>query len=461
MCGKPTDNIDGERRDVLKSVTGLAAAGLLGGVGTGTAGAATSEEWSQFAGLDHTALGSAEPFVENGSLVVSGIDDTGESGVNVGLGEAEGVTVDAVLDWSNPYGSFREFRSRGIVDGSSGEELGLLRTERVDSPDGFALAPDFGGIGADTHTWEVYDQGELVGRQEEVDAASYLPDRGSEVTADVIIILAGDDVIIIIVVVEESGPIVGPRGDEYVGNEIHLVPESPAVMPEAVTDLDVVAAGRDQFTVHDEGIHALDNLHRQRGDSFLRGANGGGALGVSNVGSSGGDGVAVELDGGKQFEARLDGLDLTSSESSVDFDLTGTFDGTADSPLGHASLTNVGDQLEIEADFRDVGAETVRAEVFDSGEKVGETTVEPGVIGSVADPTVVGWCGSDGDDVIIIIIIIIIDDEPLPYEFSDGSEFVGDELRLSPTEVSGEITELTEYGIEAANVDSFDVLDER
>jgi hypothetical protein len=460
MCDKQPDHVDDERRDVLKGVTGLAAAGLLGGFGSSTA-AATTTDWEQFAGLDHTPLGSAEPFVEDGSLVVSNLDDTGESGVNVALGEAQGVTIDTTLDWSDPYESFREFRSTGIVDGASDQPLGMLRSRRVDSPDGFALTPDFGGIGADTHTWEVYDQGELVGRQEEVaDAASYIPDREPNVEAVVIIIWTDTGPIIIIVIVGSSGPVVGPRMNDYVGNEIHLVPETPEVTPDAVTDLDVVAAGRDQFTIDDESLYAAGNPNNRRGNATLEGFDAGRTLGVSNVGSAGGDGVGVELDGGKQFRTELDGMDLSPTESSAQFDLTGTFDGTADSPLGHASLTNVGDALEIEADFRDVGADGVRAAVFDNGEKVGETTVEPGVIGSVADPTLVGWCGSDGDDVIIIIIIIIIP-EPLPHEFSDGSEFVGDELRLSPTEVSGEITELSEYGIEGANVDSFGVLGDR
>lgn len=462
-----SDRIELARRTVLKGAAGLGTAGLAGSAGVGTAGAVVNRGWGW--GLDHTALGDAELAFEDDALVVSGVDD-GESGVNVSLGESQGVTVDTTLDWEVPVESYREFRTRGVVDGEPGVDLGLLRSVRVDSPDGFGFEPTFENLGSESYTFEVYDEGELVGRQEGAVDPAYIPDREPRLDIVIKIIWTDAGPIVVIVVVGLLDPIIGPRMNEYVGDEIRLVPEDVEVVPDAVTDLDVVGAGREQFTIHGEAVHALGNPHRQRGNARLHPTDSGEALDVTNVGESGTHGVAVGTGGDPRADLTLRDFDLTEAEASATFDARGTLDGTPDALLGSASVTNVGGEFEVAADFTHLGTDAVRVEGFVDGEKTGETTGEAGVLGYVGGVDLVGWCGSDGDpwppddpEPPIGLHFKFGDGEPVPIpaEFADGTEFEADELRFSPLEPDAEVTAVSEFGLGAARVGDFAVVDEQ
>ncbi|MFC7082372.1 hypothetical protein [Halorussus caseinilyticus] len=456
-----SDRIDSERRTLLQSVAGLGAAGLLGGASVGSAGAVTTGGWDWFGGLEHTALGSAEPTLENGSLVVPGLDDTGESGVGVGLGEAGGITVNTTLDPSVPVDSYREFRNRGVVNGESGVGIGRFRTVRTDSPNGFAVEPNFENLGSGSYTFEVYDRGDRVGRVEEATDPSYIPDRDVEFEIKIVVIWTDAGPIIKIVIVGIEDPIIGPRMDEYVGDEIRIRPENLDAVPDAATGLDVVGVGREQFTIDDEAVHAVGRPHRRLGNARFDPVNLGSSLGVGNVGSSGEDGFGIDLDGVQSFEFEYRDLDLTVEGAVLEGYYFGPYGGWPIGPPPVASLTNVGGELEIRADFTEVGSEAVHARVFEGNDIVGETTLEAGVVGTMPAEFVDGWCGSDGDPPGIEFRPGDGGDPvPLPFAFADGTELEGDRLRLSPVNPTEDLSGLSEFGARVANVEPFGIVNE-
>jgi hypothetical protein len=456
-----SDSTGIERRTLLEGVAGLGAVGLLGGATTGTAGAVVVNSWNWFGGLEHAALGSAEPGLDNGTLVVGGLDDTGDSGVNVSLGEAGGVAVDTTLDPAVPVESYREFRSRGVVDGETGVDLGLLRSVRTGDPDGFGFRPDFQNLGSESYTFEVYQNGDLVGGVDGATGRAYIPDRDYEYEIKIVIIWTDAGPLIKIIIVGLEDPIIGPEMDEYPGDEIRMIPENVEVVPDAATDLNMVAAGREQFTVDAEALHAMGNPHRRRGGARFEAGNLGTELTVDNVGSSGEDGVAVPLDDAESLAVHVKDLDVAEEEEWLEGYYFGPAGGWPSPPIHYASLTNVGGELEITADFTEQGTDYVHAQVFESGDLVGETAVEAGVVGHVGGEFRDGWCGSDGDGHIDFDFEEDGDPIPHPMVFADGTELEGDRLRLGPAEPTDPVTELTEFGIRTANTDSFRIVDER
>lgn len=463
MSKKP---IDEHRRTALKAAAGLGAIGVAGyagasrGIDNGPRGvnaSATDRLW--FAGLEHTALGDATLDTSDGSLFVSNIDSRGDDGVSIDVGETNGfMHTTTFRPGSTPAGASRTVATTGIVDGTEGQPAGSLETTRLADESGYALQPDFSAIGSDSYVLRAYDDDELVFEGGPYEAPT---EYRVDIDIDVEVCRRGWFkwyVRIEIEITVEKSIVVAPDGNRFEANKIEFEAATTTATG-TLTNVDIVAADISQFEIYDESVEAFGRPHAALGDAHIYPQNDGTQLTVDNVDGNGDDGVSVRLDGVKGYTATLDPVELDVTDASLNTHATGILDGTPDSSLGRSSLTNTGGQLLATTDFSAVNSENVRVEVFDDGEKVGETTVPSGDVGVIDQIIPITDCGK-------------LPPEPNPpcflwrgpyratFTASDGTSFVGNDFRFLAADADATYEGLNSFDIRAANVDSFTQVDE-
>ncbi len=119
---------------------------------------------------------------------------------------------------------------------------------------------------------------------------------------------------------------------------------------------------------------------------------------IANIGSSGQDGVSIDVgDRGSGLGVLTTPLSLLSTGTVVALNAVGTFDHRPNRSMGTAALRRVGAVLQAVADFTTVGSDMVRVEVYNDSSFVGSALVRPGVVataGAGADLSgldAVGW----------------------------------------------------------------------
>lgn len=145
------------------------------------------------------------------------------------------------------------------------------------------------------------------------------------------------------------------------------------------------------MTVTAEAIVALGSPHQAEGQVILTGLNAGGQLGISNIGSSGKDGVSVELNQALSIHMQwlpIGNAASTATGASLRLTGIGSIGGIVDQPLPPSCVTDFGIQLEITTCGD--GETMYTIQVLLAGVLQGEVT---GLSGSIA--TVLDW-PSDG-----------------------------------------------------------------
>lgn len=455
--------IDEHRRTALKAAAGLGTIGIAGyaGASRGIGGprdvtvSTTDRLW--FAGLEHTALGDATLDTSTGSLVVSNIDSSGDDGVNIAVGETNGFMHTTTLrPSSTPAGAFRTVATTGIVDGTAGQPAGSLETTRLADESGYALQPDFSPLGSDGYTLRAYADDALV-----FEGGPYEAPTQYRVDIDIDIEICRRGwldwyIDIEIDITVEKSVVVAPDGNRVEANKIEFEPAGTTATG-TLTNVDIVAADISQFEIYDESVEAFGRPHAAVGDAHILPENDGTQLTVDNIDGGGDDGVSVRLDGVERYTATLDPVTFDVTDASLGISATGILDGTPDSSLGTSSLTNTGDRLQATTDFSAVGSDTTRVEVFDNGEKVGETTVPSGDIGVIESIIPIDGCGKLPPNPPCFIWR-----GPFTATFtaSDGTSFVGNDFRFLAADADKTFEGLNSFDIRAANISSFTQVDE-
>ncbi len=181
-----------------------------------------------------------------------------------------------------------------------------------------------------------------------------------------------------------------------------------------------------------------------------------GGLEVSNLGSSGEDGVRIGFEPAEGFRATWRPLDQTgplADGASLAFGATGAVAGTGPGQgLGELRITDVGPFLEVTADYSSAGSTSHRLEVYNRGELVATVTGHTGPVARIA-----GWpvgCGKKK---------VVIDDrttacywpewgDVLPIEILGGPTVLGDGLRVIAENPSADLESLDSFQIQAADV---------
>lgn len=449
---------------MLLGLAGGATAGLSGctglgdldaGPGDGVAAAATAGRW--YEGLFHAPLGEATLEETDGTLVVSTSDSDGDDGVRIDVGETTGHMLTGPVDpTAIPTGASLDNRYRGVVGGEPDQPLFSVRRTRTDS--GFELQPDFSPVGSDTYTLRLLDGGDVVFEGSGFAEPTAVAAEGG---------FEGEwckKLFKRYCEVEVNTQVTLPTGEDVAADRWEFEPDDPNQDSAVITSYDLVADGLSEFRIDGESVEAFGRSHSQRGAARLEPLDGGSRLRVSNVGSTGTDGVTAALDTTERFEADLEPVDLGTEGASVRLFARGIFDGTPDSPLGTAALTNDGDRLRIDVDYDAVGSSTVRAVVLEGGDRVGEVEVPTGTVGSVRGNFSLTGCGKRPPRPPRPPCMLERFDPAAGaarFSFSDGSEFEGEEVRLLAGDPDGEFSGLSAFGVEAGNVDGFVVTGER
>ncbi len=143
---------------------------------------------------------------------------------------------------------------------------------------------------------------------------------------------------------------------------------------------------RDEGAIRSDGVNKDSGRGTMRAFGLVHAPIGGaridldpdGNLVVSDIGSTGDDGVSVDLGGSEGIRVEFADLELPLVGSFFETAVTGTVDGEADQLIGTLRAEYDGDGVNILADLTPIGSPSYTVEVWESGILVARET---GVIG--------------------------------------------------------------------------------
>jgi hypothetical protein len=415
-------------------------------------------------GFDHTPLGQAQLSLDtNGNLIVSNIGSSGLDGVRADLIGSDYYTV-AFGAADTQRGDFMSIRTDGNVAGAN-QPIWALDIENLGTSFGVTMAP--GAVGAQTARVLAWNDGELVA------------DTPVDFGPGIIIIEVppfGCDVD----PVWPMGPI-GPFPPIFETWALFDL-EQPGLVdiPSGFQQALSVVADRVAIAVqHDQPIGSLSNLemkgknisqfeicaeqlgwkhhgHTALGNTVYDISNG--FLTVANIGSSGQDGVCIDLDP-LVNQTTDNGLRVPmlpkpiGNGQGMALQAFGTVQGDT-SQLGTSEIKQQGGPAEVFAEFSALGGTQVCVMGLLDGQVVLNTIVPQGAIGAFQEPVVLNSCGKlppDFEPFPPIGPIIIIGPQPPCFlwglegdtdlEIYNGFDYQGssivtvDELRLLAVDV--------------------------
>jgi plastocyanin len=349
-----------------------------------------------FAGLDHTPLGNATLADSGtGTLTVSNIGSSGLDGVSIDLGEtADGFAAIFPLDPAGPPGASFSWQVQGTLD--AGLEQTLLTMGAVTTAGGIDLHPDFSPLGSATFTLTIQDNTGST-----VHAQSGLSPGDVSVTSSVPVNIKG-------FALREANTnkvrggyaaiggwldISVAGAGVFLGTTVVFEPDSHPVQTVQPTVLDWFFSQLPTFDILGEALTVFGNDHTAIGQAQLQAT--GGTLTVSNIGSSGTDGVQQDLPPDTVEDCIIWDIQDGGGGSSVQVDVIGTSGGTA-SPAGSILYTDIGSTYQVTADFSPLGSSTTTVQVWNGSAMVVEFT---GQIGVLAETTQI----SGNLDIIILV----------------------------------------------------------
>jgi hypothetical protein len=293
-------------------------------------------------------------------------------------------------------------------------------------------------------------------------------------------------------------PITLTGGPTVVGDRLMIIPQAaldhpdpePAIAAvDLITRLDVVASGVGTFDIHQTEVTRFHHDHLALGLARLQGS--GSTLRVSNIGSSGEDGVKINFRDSRlpffgtsyiqafgtsylprfgapnRFSAHWQPLDprgTVPAGSSLEIKVNGALRGSPEQCLGAVRIADIGPTMEITADYTPVGVTSRRLVVLNNGVTVATVPGNTGLVARVAEWP--GGCGKVGPPVIIgpnPPIICIWVDWPLPIPInlglggglgaaSVGQTVMGTELRILAENAPAPADYLSEFEFRAAGI---------
>jgi hypothetical protein len=363
-------------------------------------------------GLTHHALGSAHLEASGGTLTVSNIGSSGKDGVGVDVGETyfhflSEVRVDVP---KLPVGLAYTYDALGRLASGGDGRLMTLSGEII--PGGplsvLQITPDFSPLGATTSSVSLFLDGDLVFQQSGLSGPGcFFPSPPTCVVGVGRPHHAPDGTILIRF--PAPTPVSIPGGPTIQADEMYLAAEGQLDEiafighPELRVACPIWGNG-DGFTILDEALGCHGVSYRALGQARLEPS--GGTLTVSNIGSSGKDGVSIDLDdpldpigssGEDGVRVATEPIGLRDDGDAVFASATGTLgSGPPGSPLGSAGCQNQGGVVRASADYSPIGSPTGRVEVYAEGALVGSAVVPGGgfvatvVPGPLGPPSIVG-----------------------------------------------------------------------
>ncbi|MHC5114752.1 MAG: hypothetical protein ACYTGP_10025 [Planctomycetota bacterium] len=357
--------------------------------GGGTGGPPTE----YYFGFPHRPLGQAQlsgPFdLGHDHLVISNIGSSGDDGVEMITGGTGRFATEMILTpTSAPAGAHMKSTTRMVDAAGAPQGSCSVRLERRAVGD-WIIEPDYSPLGSSTYSVRVFAAGVFVGGQSGLANATHdltTPaddtTRGCVCTDDGIWTWDGPNGPIVITDDGGDGPTV------LTGDRVEIRPDTPLTAGLRMGTVEVTAAGITQFSVTHEAI-GLDGIFNIASGEAHADHVCHDCLVISNIGSSGDDGVESELPdivGG--FRYGLSGATVPAG-ASLELRARGARGTLQDVPLGRASLVgNTAGLLEASADVSDVGGTLVQWSAYLGGVlQTSGTAASGAVAGTIIDET--------------------------------------------------------------------------
>jgi len=175
---------------------------------------------------------------------------------------------------------------------------------------------------------------------------------------------------------------------------------------------------------------------------------------VSNLGSSGSDGVHVDLPSGTR-EYRMGWQSLgnataTPTGAYLQGDATAVVNNIPDQPFGFVRITDNGAQLEVTADFSPVGSATARVEVYNGGVLQGSFG---GMTGTLA--TFLVWqdgCWKRSPVFPVLPCYWLPYDLPILITIPGHGSFTGDGLAILADSASATVGTLASFSLRSKDI---------
>ena len=355
-------------------------------------------------GLATAPLGQAQLVSSGNQLIVPNIGSSGLDGVSIDLGPSDG----GGFDWLPlpPVPAVPESLSFNLTAvgtlGGAIQPLGSVGARALGT--GVEITADFSPIGSSTVRLEVYSNGQFVQTAEGVPNGQLLivpempsgcdkgPDRVPRpiplppIPQPPVPPVPWPPLPCYIWEWPVDIPIGLPGQGIVFGDELRILTENTSQPLQNVIALDLVIFNPGpplDLTITDAYVNAYRGEFRGLGASQLAG-NGNGGLVVSNIGSSGLDGVSIDI-GESENQVGVEWLPLPPLPPGAGMRLEafGTVGGATGELLGVNDLQYNGLGYQLFADYSSLGASSFNVEILDQGEVV---AVIPNVIDPIGIP---------------------------------------------------------------------------
>lgn len=405
-------------------------------------------------GLDHTPVGSANVEVQpNGSLVVSNIGSSGQDGVSIDLGEVEGFSAEVGPIDMRAIGTGAVFAFEGMLGVPTRQPLGGISFQ---NPAGtIEVIAGFEPPGWNSILVEVLQDDTVIlsGPATGGSTVATLPGLPRLSAA---IVDNGDPGFQVDSFFDVFTEITVPGVGSASGNGLRMRLQDPPTTPITYTGLELRLDGVPTTTITDEAIRLFGGVqNRALGQARLEAH--GGTLTVSNIGSSGQDGVWMDLGYPiSPWRVLLDPIPVMPGEE-INFQIDGVVGGTV-GKLADFGLSRVNPHFVTLDGLTLLGATQVRVEAFNGQTSLGSTVVAVGpqiasLTGTTAEPRltevraeIVSGIGSSGEDGFAIDSFFDVF-----TELSVGNDIYPnvDHIRLTPEDVSQSVGGFTNLGVTA------------
>jgi hypothetical protein len=427
----------------------------------------------RFGGLGHRPIAGthliSDPILER--LKVSGVDPVAGGGVEVDLGEAKGwgFTQEELDIFTDPIGAFKQWTMVGVVDGVPGQETWTERHEVVGSEAQPALQVSFdtSPLGATNNALEIYQGDRLVYRgvfpngplyQTETKDFPYEPPVLEQVWDSVCQVLP--IVILPLSIKVQDGTVI----DSF--DRIVTYPIDPIRSVDSCSTVLSTVGGISETTLWRERLVAFEGRFAQEALGQAVFESKVDQLTLSNLGTSGDDGLTVHLDRADTFHMGwldVDPADALPMGARMEIRSTGTLiGGGAEQDLGAVALTKTDDSLEITADFTPIDSPTQRLEIYDNGRLVevipgnSQPLSVSGVNGIVIWPIAADKIGGDGRTTCYVLTW----PQDIFLETFNKGTVMGDEIRILAENQDEALAHLDSFTVQTAAIPELTIIDE-
>ncbi|MBI1763989.1 MAG: putative Ig domain-containing protein [Acidobacteria bacterium] len=345
-----------------------------------------------FFGLPHDVLGQAQLAQDaNGNLVVSNIGPSGQDGVRIDLGEAGGLgfTIHSIDIATAPVGAFKQWRMRGVVDGVPDQPAWIERHEVATRNGGtvYQVSLDSSPLGATMNEVEVFLNGIEVfsGTFPNGDVYHFLPDGPNP---PILTLTERWDKTCTVHGTDPKWTIKLPNARTFTPTEydaIVIYAQNPTKVLSFRTAVESTAAGISQTTLMNEELPVFGLWNKVLGQATFEAF--GGNLTIANIGSSGQDGVMVDLGKADSFDFGLDPIDLMGAAPVGAFlqaEAFGSRNGTLNQSLGKLQATKTATDYLFTADFSNIGSTTQHIQIFNGNTQVLDLPMHTGPVGNAS-----------------------------------------------------------------------------